>query len=334
MEQTRISALRGLIVLAAFLWLLPVTGRAQAAEVPVPLPPNTPVANETLNMTRAVDCDIGQTIQEAVNNSNSGDAVLVSGDCFENVNIGAGKRNIDIDGQGVATVNGPDPNDHTFRVRGQGITIRGFSSITGGLDGVHINRGGDAVVAGNTIHNTGRFGVVVEEGNSARIVNNTIRNNPSHGILAEENSSARIGFLSFLDTFPRPNTIRNNGGNGVAVNRSSSAVIVSNIIRNNTGNGVSISRASHADVGANTINANGTIATPRDGIFVTENSGVNIGQTGIVFDGPNSTTGGNNNTRNGIRCRLGAYVNIGGNLGTLNGSAGATDFDATCPVNP
>lgn len=316
-----------LTVIAGFLTLLPLAGKAWAASSTPPLPPNTPRANEGPDVTRAVDCDAGDTIQEAVDNSNPGDTVLVSGTCSENVTVGAGRRSVVIDGQGSATVNGPDSTNHTFLVRGQNITIRGFSSISGGLDGVHINRGGDAVVSGNTIHNTGRFGVVVEEGNSGRIVNNIIRNNPSHGILVEENSSARIGFLSFRDTFPRPNTIRNNGGDGVSVNRSSSAIILSNTIRNNTGNGVGIFRVSHADVGDNTINANGG-----DGVFVSENSGANLGQTGIVFDGSNTTTV--NNTGFGLECAINSYAR--GSRGTLNGTAvgnsnaGQTNFAGSC----
>ncbi len=332
MEITNMKGIRVLAVLAGFLLFLPAVGKVQAAGGPSPLPPNTPRANEAPDVTRAVDCEAGQTIQEAVNNSNPGDTVLVSGACSENVVVGVGKRNIVIDGQNSATVNGPDSTTHTFQVRGQGITIRRFSSISGGEDGVHMTRGGSATVAGNTIENTGRFGVAVEENSTARIVDNTIHNNPSHGILVEESSSARIGFLSFDDTFPRPNTIKNNGRDGVNVNRSSSAIILSNTISGNgkntnpalRHNGVSISAASNADVGANSMDDNG-----RDGISVTENSGVKLGQTGIVFDVSNSTT--TNNGAFGLRCTINSYAN--GSLGTLNGAAGPTSFAANCANN-
>lgn len=336
MERTRIGALSGLVVLVAFLWLLPVVGRAQAASGPPPLPPNTPRANEAPDVTRAVDCGSGQTIQEAVNNSNPGDTVLVSGSCSENVVVGVGRRNIVIDGQGTAMIDGPDPTAHTILIRGAGITIRRFSSISGGQDGVHITRGGDAIVASNTIENTNRFGIAVVQGSSARIVNNIIHDNPRHGILVEESASARVGFLSFEDTTPRPNTIQGNGGDGVNVNRSSSAIILSNTITGNHGNGVGIFRVSHADVGGNSIDANGTAGTPGppptpavgDGIFVSENSGVNLGQTGIVFDGANSTSPATKNTVFGLHCAINSYAR--GTRGTLNGNTGATSFDATC----
>ena len=327
MEIANMKVIRVLVVVAGFL-LLPGVGTVQGASGPPPLPPNVPPANEAPDVTRAVNCDAGDTIQEAVDNSNPGDTVLVSGACSENVLVGVNKRNIVIDGQNTATVNGPDATNHTFRVRGQGITIRRFSSISGGRDGVHMTRGGSATVDGNTIENTGRFGVAVEENSNAGIVNNIIRNNPSDGILVEENSSARIGFLGFHDTSPRPNTIQNNERHGVNVNRSSSAIILSNTISGNTGNGVGVFRVSHADVGGNAMNSNGG-----NGIFVRENSGVNLGQPGVAFTvGANTTAA--NNTGFGLRCDINSYAR--GLRGTLNGTlvgnsnGGQTEFSVSC----
>ena len=321
-----------LTVIAGLLALLSLAGKGWAASSTPPLPPNTPRANEGPDVTRAVDCDAGQTIQEAVNNSNPGDTVLVSGACVENVTVGAGRRSVVIDGQGTATVNGPDSTAHTFTIAGQNITIRRFSSISGGEDGVHIRREGEATVLGNTIENTGRLGIAVVQGSAARIVNNIVQDNPSHGILVEENGSARIGFLSFDDTSPRPNAIRNNGQDGVNVNRSSSAIILSNTIKGNRRHGIGIFRASHADAGDNTIESNGSHPAPpvtTDGIRVEENSGVNLGSdTGTrITDLPNSTSV--NNTNLGIRGLLNSYAD--GRLGTLNGASGAKSFDFAIP---
>ena len=132
----------------AFLFL-PSLGLAQPADVPVPLPPQARPANEAPNVTRAVDCDAGQTIQEAVDNSNTGDTILVSGTCNEHVAVGSGKTSITLDGQGTATINGPDPAANTVRVSGSNVTIRGFV-ITGGNAGVSL-AGGFARIDSNTI---------------------------------------------------------------------------------------------------------------------------------------------------------------------------------------
>lgn len=116
-----------------------------------------------------------------------------------------------------------------------------------------------------------------------------------------------------------------NGDSGIHVTRSSSARIIGKTISNATGgSGIIVSRASHAEISSNTINGNN-----EHGIFVTQNSGVNLGRdTGTgIFDAPNSTTV--NNTQNGIRCLLNSYAD--GRLGSLNGTAGAKNFVSTLP---
>ena len=97
------------------------------------------------------------------------------------------------------------------------------------------------------------------------------------------------------------------------------------LINNNTRDGVRIFRASQANVSTNTINSNGG-----EGIFVAENSGVNI-------EGANSTT--SNNSGFGLRCLRGSYasgtVTTGGSgtaADSLNGSSGVKSFGATLTV--
>jgi len=255
----------------------------------------------------------------------------VSGTCIENVVIDEEKERITVDGQGSATVNGPDPTFATVSVRGRAITIKGFT-ITGGENGVNIMRGGTAIIDGNTIQSTGRVGINVFSHSFARIVGNTIQNNPAGGIIISENSFARIGFLQGDDTLAVLNTIQTNGGVGIGVFRSSGATIVEYTISNNSSDGVIVTGVSHADISKNTIDSNG-----RHGINVGENSGVNLGQdsgTGI-FEAPNDTTvGSGNGTAGGgldfgINCFINSYAN--GRLGTLNGIDGAKGgFGGSC----
>ena len=304
MENTKISTMRYLLVLVALLLLLPTKGEAA---------------------TSSIDCS-SASLQAAIDKAKPGDTIFVNGTCHENLNILEEVQRITLDGQGRATINGPDKNTATITVLGRGITIKGFT-VRGGQRGILVFRGGTAVVEGNTVENVAaQHGVQVAQSSSARIINNTIRSNPGHGILVTSSSQAFIGFLSTSDTTARPNTIQNNGGDGIQVMRTSSAVINGNTITDNKRTGVTVQGASDADIRGNTINSNG-----RDGIFVTKNSTVSLGSaTGSgLFQLPNTT--GAPNSGFGIRCAINSSAD--GRLGTLNGSKGAKDFTETSCVD-
>ena len=241
MENTKISTMRHLLVLMSLLLLLSTKGEAA---------------------TSSIDCS-SASLQAAIDKAKPGDTIFVNGTCNENLNILEEVQRITLDGQGKATINGPDKNTATITVLGRGITIKGFT-VRGGQRGILVFRGGTAVVEGNTVENVAAHGVQVAQSSSARIINNTIQSNPGNGILVTSSSQAFIGFLSTSDTTARPNTIQNNGGDGIQVMRTSSAVINGNTITDNKRTGVTVQGASDADIRGNTINSNG-----RDGIFVT-----------------------------------------------------------------
>ena len=279
----------------------------------------------------AVTVDItcpGQTIQAAVDNGAAGDTISVTGNCNENVLVRNDKQRIFIIGSDGATISGPSATAPTLDVRGKAILIQGFA-ITGGLRGIHVNRAANAVITNNLIQNTGGQGILIDQLAFAVITGNTIQNNASHGIQVSENSTARIGFNSETDAAAAPNIIQNNSGRGVWVARTSSARVVGNFISGNSngGDGIQVSRLSQADIASNEINSNAG-----NGVFVTQNSGVNLGEDNPMafFDQPNTTTV--NNALNGIRCNIGAYVNGHlGNSNQLNGSGGQLNIDASCP---
>ena len=302
MEIKNMRAITVLVLVVGFLPVLPLIVEAR---------------------TMKLACGGRRTITAAVERLNPGDTLLVEGACVENVLIPEQVVNITLDGQGTATINGPDASSATINVRGNGITIRNFSSITGGQTGITVTRGGTATIDSNGIQNTGTNGIVVNLSSSARIINNTIQGNPAHGILISEGSSARIGFVMADDTEASPNVIQKNGENGIIVTGSSNARIVGNTISSNTDHGVLVNRVSHGDVSSNTIDSNGG-----DGVFVIRNSGVNLGEdTGSgIFDSPNTTNV--NNGGFGIRCVINSYGD--GRRGTLNGASGAVSFAANC----
>lgn len=274
----------------------------------------------------------GQTIQAAVDSGAPGDIISVSGSCSENVLIRNEKQRLTLINNGAATISGPNNSSPTVNVRGKGIQIQGFT-ITGGRDGVEVNRGSNAIITGNTITGTGRHGVLVDQLSFAVIIGNTIQNNLNgSGIVVSENSIARVGFNLDSDVAATPNTIQGNGKGGIVVSRTSSARIVGNNILSNTGgidvgHGIQVIRLSQADIADNTINSNSGSA-----VYTAQNGGVNLGEDNpsTFFDDPNQTT--SNNTGNGVRCDLGAYAN--GHLGStnqLNGTAGQLNINASCP---
>ena len=267
--------------------------------------------------TRTLNCST-ETISAFLPRLRSGDTLLVSGTCNENVVFSAARNNITLDGQGSATINGADPTANAIIIRGRNITIKGFN-ITGGSRGILVNRGGEATIDGNNIHTTGSDGVQVAQASSARIINNNIHDNPEDGIIVLENATAHIGILTGSDTVASPNTIQGNGGNGINVLRTASVRVVGNTISGNTGNGINLGDNSHGDIANNVINSN-----TGHGVNLFRGADVRLGRdTGTtIFELPNSTS--SNNTGNGIRCRLGGSAD--GRLGTLNGTAGTNDI--------
>ena len=301
MKKTKTIAAKFSLFLAGLLWLLTSLGEAA-----------------TIKLT----CSAKDTIGNAVKKLKPGDTLSVAGTCNENLVIFEDIVRVVLDGQGKATIQGQDKNIPTVEVRGRGIIIKGFT-VAGGRDAIVVNRGGQAVIDGNTVQAAGRFGVQVNQSSFAAIANNTIQNNQSHGISIGGSSYAIIGFLTGSDTTASPNTIQNNGQNGISVSRSSNARITGNTIRNNKLNGVMVTRASQADITSSTIDSNGM-----SGIDVSQNSSVQLGAdkgTGI-FESANTTTA--ENTQIGIKCTINSSAD--GRIGTLNGKSGAKDFDNSC----
>jgi len=269
-----------------------------------------------------VNCDTSEKLQDAIDQARSRDTILVSGVCNEQINFGAGKDNITIDGQGGAVINGGPDSIHTIGVKARDVRILGFT-ILGGMDvGIRIRGDASARVDGNYITGAAYEGITVRRGSIATIVNNTIIGNGGSGITVFANSQARIGFNG---QGAGPNTIESNGADGVNISQSSHAWVVESVIRNNQGSGVVVSSVSHAHISSNAIDGN------FDGVRVVENSGVFLGNLvdGGIFGTQNETTV--NNTKYGVRCRINSYAS--GGIGMLNGDNGTKNFDDSCVDN-
>jgi parallel beta-helix repeat protein len=269
-----------------------------------------------------VNCDTGGTINGALGSLKPGNTLTVIGACTESVAIEAEVSRITLDGRGTARLQSPAPTQNTIAIRGREITVRGFT-ISGGNNGVIVQRGGTAVIDDNNVRNNLRSGILLGPGSSASIINNTIENN-TWGITVEENSSARVGF-QVPTLLGLPNTIQNNTAAGILVERDSSARVIGATIRNNGGDGIQVDQSSRADITDNSIEAN-----VGNGISVSENSEVHLdfGSRVQAVVQANRTAAGTTNGGFGITCLVGAHVS--GSLGTLTGARGSLHADSTC----
>ena len=270
-----------------------------------------------------VDCDRPPAggLQKAIDATDPGDTLMVSGTCHEHVTVPVEKSSITLDGGGTAAISGSDPAQPTVLVRGRDATIQGFT-ITGGLVGIAVRDGGSGRIDGNVVTGAEVYGVSVSVLATAVIVNNTIQHNGQAGIAVAENGNAFVGFVDSGDLVASPNVVSDNGTQGIVVFRNSYARIVGNDISRNTVNGLLVREASHALVTDNVINSNG-----QSGIVVLQGSGVILGAGGdSIFTRTNATT--INNGAFGIRCQIGGFTD--GRLGSLNGASGAEEHGEGC----
>lgn len=285
-----------------------------------------PLAAEAAVFT--VHCDFGQHIQHLINLAPAGSIIHVRGTCNESVVIDETKVDITIDGEKTATIQGSATSTRgaTVDVRGREIIIRNLT-VRYGWDGIWIHHGATATINNSTVENASNNGVSASTNAVAYILNSTIQNNANTGISILDGAAAHIGFLSYQDTVAQPNIVQNNGNNGIVVQRASTITVVGSTIQNNAHHGIVALRNGHADIVGNVINGNGT-----NGVLVYDGSGVNISEieTGnsALFSELNTTTVPNGHY--GVYCKQGGYVDVGANIGSLNGTDGNIGQDGTC----
>jgi parallel beta-helix repeat protein len=300
MKTKNMKVIRILVLVAGFLVVLPLIAEARTVKLA---------------------CDGQRSITAAVERLKLGDTLLVEGACVENVVIPEQVVNVVVDGQGVATINGPDPTKASVTVSGRNITVQNFGSITGGREGVLVDKGA-ATITNNIIHGTGNTGIRVSNAGFAAIALNAIENNMGNGIAIDNHSSAYIGFLSLSDTRASANTIQNNN-NGIIILQSSSARIQGNTISGNRSTGITVSENSEARIGFRSGSA-GTFSAPNN-IQSNQSAGILVGRFSSARITGNTII---NNTGGGVTLNDGSSADIGpvggeGSPNTITGNGGA-----------
>ena len=180
-------------IISAIIWILVISGFAVST-----------VYGETII---TVDDSGGAnytSIQDAVNNANDGDRILVyTGTYTENVNVT--KKLIIKSESGNpddTIVLAADPGDHVFYVTADNVIISGFGVTGSNNHGIYLEEVEGCVVANNIVSNN-RYGIGMENSDHNDLSNNTANANEWEGIILRH---SRYNTLS-------NNNVFNNKGN-------------------------------------------------------------------------------------------------------------------------
>jgi len=237
---------------------------------------------------RTVNCDEGQSIQDALEKGRGSAAELyidVSGSCEEVVTI---KRDdVTIDGGETATVIGSILVEGGRRISINEITI------TGGGVGIE---GGDLKLT-NVVITENSVGVLAVESSHVSIFDSTIENNRLAGIVADVGSNVFVrytsisehdefGIILYSNSTAKVGRSKVNGNNiGISVRDSSSLSVGNTDIANNsstgieTDNGASVVVDNNSTIGSNA--GGGIDADLHSSVLIGDSSITNNGNVGI-----------------------------------------------------
>lgn len=301
-------------------------GRGRAVAQLPPFEPNTVLQADQLNAMRnqinantgaldptpgmlQVDCGVGQTIAQALQEAKPGDTIQITGTCHETVTITTDQ--VTLDGQGTTTIDGSGSGQAVMTVDGaRRVTIKNMT-VRNGNDGILARRGAAVILEGLAAEDNANEGLEIDENSTAQIIDCTVQRNGGDGIFVNRSSSV---------TFEGTNVSNGNADDGISITSNSTAHIQSSgsftvnnnaengaqvvlsstlnlslgstlTVQNNDDTGLLVFEASHAELlGTTTISENSG-----GGISISNNAGADLaGNLQVV----NNTGTGVNVTRN------------------------------------
>ncbi len=241
------------VLLAAFLILALISGIGAAAEIIV---------------------SPGSSIQTAVNNSSSGDVIIIKpGTYIENINIT--KSNITIQSESGNPANtiikAKNSGANVFFIQANNVKISGLQIVgatRSGYSGICLSSCNNCTIENNKLLNNS-YGIYVLNSKGDKLSENTAINNGQYGILL---GTAIYNILS-------GNTVSDNKAQGIHIGNSDSNTLSGNTIRNNIIYGLFVCPRSDKNLIYNNY-VNDTNISIRNGIGnaynITKTSGTNI----------------------------------------------------------
>lgn len=223
-----------------------------------------------------VNCDHGQTIQDAVNAQGEGGRIDVFGTCTETVRVR--RDDVRIAGREGAILIG------AFRVTGRMVRIQGFTiqGNGGSGTGVRISDGGSATVRDNILEDVGNTGITVDDGAYGDIRDNVVSSTGFSGIFVANGGSADI----------RGNIVTSPNGTGIGIAGNSSAEVRGNTVFDSRFGGISVSESSYVFLSLpNTLENNGSgvscgtfsvVRVDAAQIFIANGADVSLGSCEVI----------------------------------------------------
>jgi S-layer protein (TIGR01567 family) len=260
------------------------------------------------------------SIQDAINNANIGDIILVDpGTYHENVNINKSLKIMSTEGSDVTHVIAASAENHVFNVTADEVMIDGFyvSGFTGySKAGIYLDSSNSTVTNVNAVNNT--WGIYLDSCRNNTLTNNNVANNSYDGIIPYYSSNITL-----------TNNIAANNKFGIRIYHSTNNTLTDNTATNNSYWGIILVDSNDNTLVNNTAKDNSDgieLSSSSDNILV-NNRAVDNSEDGIYlfYTSNNNMLKGNiasNNANNGIRLYSSFYNKIVDNSVSNNGEYG------------
>ncbi len=143
------------------------------------------IGEHSPNRTVRVNCDGGDSLQEAVDRAEPGARLFVTGTCIGSITIS--RDRLTLRGNGTAIIDG-DKKDAITIQGAQNITLENLD-VRNGNNGIHLSGGANATITNVSVHDDGAIGILLESNSSAVLNGGSSRRNGLNGIDLEASSS-------------------------------------------------------------------------------------------------------------------------------------------------
>jgi PGF-pre-PGF domain-containing protein len=209
------------------------------------------------------------TIQAAVNNSSSGDTILVyPGTYTENVNVSVANISIlSYSGNPEDTiVKRLNVLSHNFKITANNVTISGFNITGAGSTGIYMSGFSGANITNNKLSGVG-CGVQIESSSRCNLVNNTVTDSADHGFYLSSSSNCTL----------TNNTISDISDKGIYLQSSSNCTLANNTVSDTSFHGIYIYYSDNC-----TLDSNAVSNTPSYGILIESSPYCNLTSNTIL----------------------------------------------------